>query len=225
MLAAACTPMNCTHVANWLESAMGGSAASQPAGVRLLLFQEGRTDVLPEQPEQPQPMPTTDCFITSRTECGAGQGGQRSQLRRNGGSPHKPPILPVLRAWRRRAVHLWYGCTLVRVCLPQMRVWLQGVSQQATRTCLRHLLCMAESFRCQTARARCACLSPPPFLFRPAAAKLRSLERCSAALLMGCSSGRLRAQAHYEPVGAVLAYLLAGGLMWRQTSPACCSCC
>ena len=44
-----------------------------------------------------------------------------------------------------------------------------------------------------------------------AAAKLRSLERCSAALLMGCSSGRLRAQQHYEPVGAVLAYLLAGG--------------
>lgn len=40
--------------------------------------------------------------------------------------------------------------------------------------------------------------------------KLRSLERCSAALLMGCSSGRLRAQQHYEPAGAVLAYLLAG---------------
>ena len=27
---------------------------------------------------------------------------------------------------------------------------------------------------------------------------------------MGCSSGRLRVQQHYEPVGAVLAYLLAG---------------
>ncbi|KAL4433955.1 hypothetical protein ABPG75_000396 [Micractinium tetrahymenae] len=40
--------------------------------------------------------------------------------------------------------------------------------------------------------------------------KLRSLERCSAALLMGCSSGRLRVQQHYEPAGAVLAYLLAG---------------
>ncbi|PRW58029.1 Regulator of spindle pole body duplication [Chlorella sorokiniana] len=42
------------------------------------------------------------------------------------------------------------------------------------------------------------------------AAKLRSLERCSAALLMGCSSGRLRTQRTYEPSGAVLAYLLAG---------------
>ena len=39
---------------------------------------------------------------------------------------------------------------------------------------------------------------------------LRRLEHCSAALLMGCSSGRLRVQGHYEPTGAVLAYLLAG---------------
>jgi hypothetical protein len=27
---------------------------------------------------------------------------------------------------------------------------------------------------------------------------------------MGCSSGRLRAQRHYDPCGGVLAYLLAG---------------
>lgn len=42
------------------------------------------------------------------------------------------------------------------------------------------------------------------------AARLRALDRCSAALLMGCSSGQLRAQAAYEPSGGVLAYLLAG---------------
>ncbi|GAB4818181.1 hypothetical protein N2152v2_005227 [Parachlorella kessleri] len=42
------------------------------------------------------------------------------------------------------------------------------------------------------------------------AGKLRSLDSCSAALLMGCSSGRLRLRRHYEPTGPVLAYLLAG---------------
>lgn len=52
--------------------------------------------------------------------------------------------------------------------------------------------------------------TPTPNHSRPAVTKLRSLERCSAALLMGCSSGRLRVRQHYEPAGAVLAYLLAG---------------
>lgn len=43
------------------------------------------------------------------------------------------------------------------------------------------------------------------------AGTLRALDSCSAALLMGCSSGRLRLRgAHYEPSGPVLAYLLAG---------------
>lgn len=54
------------------------------------------------------------------------------------------------------------------------------------------------------------------------AGKLRSLDSCSAALLMGCSSGRLCQRQHYEPAGPVLAYLLAGvassGLSWV---PAC----
>jgi separase len=40
--------------------------------------------------------------------------------------------------------------------------------------------------------------------------RLRALPRCAAALLMGCSSGRLRPRALYEPAGVVLAYLLAG---------------
>lgn len=38
------------------------------------------------------------------------------------------------------------------------------------------------------------------------------MDRCSSALLMGCSSGRLRRQGDYEPAGAIWAYLLAGGL-------------
>ena len=55
-------------------------------------------------------------------------------------------------------------------------------------------------------------------------ARLRALDRCAAALLMGCSSGRLRrggvppagvgagaARPHYDPSGPLLAYLLAGG--------------
>lgn len=42
-------------------------------------------------------------------------------------------------------------------------------------------------------------------------ARLRALPRCAPALLMGCSSGRLRKRAgYYEPSGVVLAYLLAG---------------
>ena len=47
-------------------------------------------------------------------------------------------------------------------------------------------------------------------------ARLRGLPRCAAALLMGCSSGRLQSGGgsnlnyYYEPTGVVLAYLLAG---------------
>eukprot|EP00887_Chlorella_sp_A99_P003555 scaffold7.g3555.t1 len=51
--------------------------------------------------------------------------------------------------------------------------------------------------------------------------RLRALDRCAAALLMGCSSGRLHGagggtagaaapRLHYDPAGPVLAYLLAG---------------
>ena len=40
---------------------------------------------------------------------------------------------------------------------------------------------------------------------------LARLPRCAGALLMGCSSGRLRCHGRgYEPTGTVLAYLLAG---------------
>ena len=39
---------------------------------------------------------------------------------------------------------------------------------------------------------------------------LRRLPACAAALLMGCSSGRLAPAGAYEPAGPVLAYLLAG---------------
>jgi len=39
---------------------------------------------------------------------------------------------------------------------------------------------------------------------------LRHLSSCSAALLMGCSSGRLAARGLYEPSGPILAYLQAG---------------
>jgi separase len=45
------------------------------------------------------------------------------------------------------------------------------------------------------------------YLSRPA---LRGLERCAASLLMGCSSGRLRAAGVYEPHGPVWDYLMAG---------------
>jgi Peptidase family C50 len=39
---------------------------------------------------------------------------------------------------------------------------------------------------------------------------LRRLDACPAALLMGCSSGRLKLQGAYEPSGHVLSYVLAG---------------
>ena len=42
------------------------------------------------------------------------------------------------------------------------------------------------------------------------ARSLARLDGCGAALLMGCSSGRLRPAGAYEPTGAVLAYLLGG---------------
>jgi separase len=46
---------------------------------------------------------------------------------------------------------------------------------------------------------------------------LRRLPVCAAALLMGCSSGRLRPAGNYEPSGTVLAYLSAGepNPQWR----------
>ena len=40
--------------------------------------------------------------------------------------------------------------------------------------------------------------------------QLRRLQRCSAALLMGCSSGRLKSRSEYEASGPVLPYLMAG---------------
>eukprot|EP00198_Chlamydomonas_reinhardtii_P000240 XP_001689575.1 separase, cell cycle protease [Chlamydomonas reinhardtii] len=39
---------------------------------------------------------------------------------------------------------------------------------------------------------------------------LRKLQRCAAAVLMGCSSGRLRLHGAYDPAGAVVAYAVAG---------------
>jgi Peptidase family C50 len=41
-------------------------------------------------------------------------------------------------------------------------------------------------------------------------ASLRRLPTCAAALLIGCSSGRLRPAGRYEPCGTVLMYLSAG---------------
>ncbi|MEW5310993.1 MAG: hypothetical protein WDW38_002743 [Sanguina aurantia] len=41
-------------------------------------------------------------------------------------------------------------------------------------------------------------------------AAMRRLHRCSANVLMGCSSGRLRQQGQYEPAGAVMGYIAAG---------------
>ncbi|KAH7299924.1 hypothetical protein KP509_24G035800 [Ceratopteris richardii] len=40
--------------------------------------------------------------------------------------------------------------------------------------------------------------------------RMRKMDRCAAALLMGCSSGRLHPQGDYEPVGVPLWYLMAG---------------
>lgn len=39
---------------------------------------------------------------------------------------------------------------------------------------------------------------------------MRRLGSCAAAMLMGCSSARLRLHGAYEPAGAVLGYMLAG---------------
>ncbi|KAL2635365.1 hypothetical protein R1flu_006844 [Riccia fluitans] len=39
---------------------------------------------------------------------------------------------------------------------------------------------------------------------------VRQLDQCAAALLMGCSSGRLSPRGLYEPFGTVLSYLMAG---------------
>ncbi|KAL3692477.1 hypothetical protein R1sor_006128 [Riccia sorocarpa] len=39
---------------------------------------------------------------------------------------------------------------------------------------------------------------------------VRQLDHCAAALLMGCSSGRLAPRGQYEPFGTVLSYLMAG---------------
>jgi separase len=41
-------------------------------------------------------------------------------------------------------------------------------------------------------------------------AALKRLARCAGALLMGCSSGRLRQAGLYEPSGPILGYLMAG---------------
>jgi hypothetical protein len=41
-------------------------------------------------------------------------------------------------------------------------------------------------------------------------ALLRRLQRCAGSLLMGCSSGRLRANGEYEAGGAIWSYLIAG---------------
>ncbi|MCO5594401.1 hypothetical protein L7F22_048431 [Adiantum nelumboides] len=40
--------------------------------------------------------------------------------------------------------------------------------------------------------------------------RMRKMDRCAAALLMGCSSGRLSPRGDYEPVGVPLWYLMAG---------------
>lgn len=40
--------------------------------------------------------------------------------------------------------------------------------------------------------------------------RMRKLNRCAAALLMGCSSGRLSPRGDYEPVGVPLWYLMSG---------------
>ena len=47
--------------------------------------------------------------------------------------------------------------------------------------------------------------------------RLRQLPSCAAALLMGCSSGRLHAAGDYSACGPVLAYLLAGACLSHST--------
>lgn len=44
---------------------------------------------------------------------------------------------------------------------------------------------------------------------------LRRLDSCAAALLMGCSSGRLRSAGQYEAAGPVWSYLMAGRPSWH----------
>lgn len=39
---------------------------------------------------------------------------------------------------------------------------------------------------------------------------IRRLDHCAAAVLMGCSSGRLSCRGDYEPVGVPLSYIIAG---------------
>lgn len=50
---------------------------------------------------------------------------------------------------------------------------------------------------------------------RPLSFKTHAHGLKSAHVLMGCSSGRLRAHGVYEPTGAALTYLMAGGLAWE----------
>ena len=54
------------------------------------------------------------------------------------------------------------------------------------------------------------------------------MEQCSVALLMGCSSGKLRKRGEFEPMGVMSAYLIAGRASPSPStpSPACAwSCC
>jgi hypothetical protein len=52
---------------------------------------------------------------------------------------------------------------------------------------------------------------------------LRKLQSCAAAVLMGCSSGRLRLHGAYDPAGAVVAYALAGGVFGSALAQRTCS--
>jgi hypothetical protein len=56
---------------------------------------------------------------------------------------------------------------------------------------------------------------------------LRRLDSCGGALLMGCSSGRLRGGGRYEPSGAIWSYLMAGGRAGGRAGGghSCCCCC
>ena len=49
-------------------------------------------------------------------------------------------------------------------------------------------------------------------------AALKRLERCAGALLMGCSSGRLREAGLYEVAGPIWGYMMAGELR-RRAAP------
>lgn len=65
---------------------------------------------------------------------------------------------------------------------------------------------------------RC-CPGRHPVQYLPQSA-LRKLNSCAAALLMGCSSGRLRHCGDYEATGVVLAYLIAGAVPPLRAVPA-----